>query len=315
MADLAIIWQTIERMGRGMLQRLPYVALAALTFGAFYLGARLLRAGVQRLTRRARRGRNVALVFGRLSQGVLIFVGLLVSLSIVFPSFRASDLIQLLGISSVAIGFAFRDILQNFLAGILILLTEPFRIGDQIVYGGFEGTVEDIQTRATFLQTYDGRRVIIPNSNLFTNAVTINTAFPQRRMQYDVGIGVGDDIDRAKALILEAVGQIDEVLKEPAPQVLVVELADFSVKLRVWFWIKPPVRIEALHAQDRVLSAIKARLIQDGIDLPFPTQQVLLHDQTEATDGDRRRQREGWPAGNGPVPGPRRRAAPPPEEA
>ena len=85
-----------------------YLLLAALTFAAFYLGARLLRNLVRRLSERTQRGRNVALVFGRLSQSLLIFVGLLVSLSIVLPSFRASDLIQLLGISSVAIGFAFR---------------------------------------------------------------------------------------------------------------------------------------------------------------------------------------------------------------
>ena len=315
MADFVLIWQTVERMGKGLLQRLPYLLLAALTFAAFYLGARLLRNLVRRLSERTQRGRNVALVFGRLSQSLLIFVGLLVSLSIVLPSFRASDLIQLLGISSVAIGFAFRDILQNFLAGILILLTEPFRVGDQVIFGAFEGTVEEIQTRATYLKTYDGRRVIIPNSNLFTNAITINTAFPHRRLQYDVGIGVGDDTVRAKAAILETLRQLDDVLKDPVPQVLVVDLADFSVKLRILFWIKPPKQGQALEAQDQVLCAIKDRLSQEGIDLPFPTQQVLLHDQTEETDGDRRHQREGWPAGRGPVPKPRRVAAAPPREA
>lgn len=305
MAELNIVWQTLDRMGRSLLQRLPYLLLALLAFAAFFLGARLVRGLVRRLAERTPRGRNVALVFGRLSQSVLIFVGLLVSLSIVLPSFRASDLIQLLGISSVAIGFAFRDVLQNFLAGILILLTEPFRIGDQIIFSGFEGTVEEIQTRATLLKTYDGRRVVIPNANLFTNAVTINTAFPHRRMQYDVGIGVSDDIQRAKAAILEELARIDDVVKDPASQVLVVDLGDFSVKLRVFFWIKPPLRSEALDIQDRVLCGIKDRLVQEGIDLPYPTQQILFHDQTEETDGDRRRQREGWPAGQSSVPRPR----------
>ena len=94
---------------------------------------------------------------------------------IAIPSFQPAQLIQLLGISGVAIGFAFLDILQNFLAGILILLTEPFRLGDQIVVGGYEGTVEEIETRATSIRTYDGRRVVIPNSNLFTESVTVNT--------------------------------------------------------------------------------------------------------------------------------------------
>jgi small-conductance mechanosensitive channel len=161
-------------------------------------------------------------------------IGLFVALSIVIPTFRAGDLIQLLGISGVAIGFAFRDILQNFLAGILILLTEPFQINDQIVFKGFEGTGENIETRATTIRTYDGRRIVIPNSELFTNSVTVNTAFENRRLQYDVGIGYGDDIDRAKELMLEALHSVPEILKDPAPDVLLMELAESTVNIRVY---------------------------------------------------------------------------------
>ncbi len=180
-----------------------------------------------------------------------------------------------------------------------------FRIGDQIVVNTYEGTVEDIQTRATTIKTYDGRRVVIPNADLFTNSVTVNTAFDKRRLQYDVGIGYGDDIDRAKALILEILHTTDGVLQDPPPQALVVDLADFSVKIRALWWIEPPQRIEALLAHDAVIAAIKRRLLAEGIDLPFPTQQILFHDQTEETDGDRTRQREGWPSGKGEVPGSR----------
>jgi small-conductance mechanosensitive channel len=240
-----------------------------------------------------------------LSQGIIILVGLFIALSIVIPSFKAGDLIQLLGISGVAIGFAFRDILQNFLAGILILLTEPFRIGDQIIVKNFEGTVEEIQTRATTIKTYDGRRIVIPNSELFTESVTVNTAFDCRRLEYDVGIGYGDNIDQAKELMLEAVYGVDEVLKDPAPDVLVMELAESTVNIRVRWWINPPRRADALDSRDKVLTAIKKKLTANGIDLPFPTQQILFHDQTEETDGNRSRQREGWPAGNKEVPKPR----------
>ena len=194
-------------------------------------------------------------------------------------------------------------ILQNFLAGILILLTEPFRIGDQIVFKDFEGTVEDIQTRATMIRTYDGRRVVIPNSELFTNSVTVNTAFERRRLQYDVGIGYGDDVGRAKQLMLEAVGSIEGVLADPAPDVLVVALADSSVQIRVRWWIDPPRRADAMESFDQVITAIKQKVyVEQGIDLPYPTHQILFHDQTEQTDGDRARQREGWPAGTGDVP-------------
>ncbi len=283
---------------------LPNLVLALIVFILFYFVAKGVKATVSRFSDRYQRHRNLGLVLGRVSQWLVVFVGVLVAFSIIIPSFKAVDLIGLLGISGVAIGFAFRDILQNFLAGILPLLTQPFRIGDQIVVKNFEGTVEDIQTRATLIKTYDGRRVVIPNADLFTESVIVNTAFDQRRLEYDVGIGVGDDIDTAKALILQAVCGVDGVLTEPAPDVLVVKLADFSVNLRARWWIQPPRRADALD-MDQVLAAIKHTLTVNGIDLPFPTQQILFHDQTEETDGDRSRQREGWPAGKEEAPQPR----------
>jgi small-conductance mechanosensitive channel len=272
-------------------------------FIAFFFAARWLKKLVKRLTRRHRQARNLGMVLGRLAQGVVILIGLFVALSIIIPTFRVGDLVQLLGISGVAIGFAFRDILQNFLAGILILLTEPFQIDDQIVFNDFEGTVENIETRATTIRTYDGRRIVIPNSELFTNSVTVNTAFDSRRMEYDVGVGYGDDLKRVKQLMLEAIYNVDEVLREPAPDVLVVDLEESSVNIRARWWIKPPRRIDDLISRDKVISAIKQKLyIENGIDLPYPTRQILFHDQTEETDGDRSRQREGWPAGNKNVP-------------
>lgn len=295
--DFSQAWKTLTQMGNEAIARSPQLLLAAIVFIVFYFAARGIKTLVARFTEQRRRTKSLGLVLGRLTQGGIIIGGLLVALIIVFPSFKPADLIQLLGISSVAIGFAFRDILQNFLAGILLLLTEPFKIGDQIIFNNFEGTVEDIQTRATTIKTYDGRRIVIPNGNLFINAVTVNTAFDKRRLEYDVGIGYGDDIDQAKTLILEALKVIEEVLTDPAPDVLVVALADFSVNLRVRWWIEPPRRSDVLDVQDRVLSAIKKTLNENGIDLPFPTRQILFHNQTEETDGDPSRQREGWPVG------------------
>lgn len=298
-------WGKIQAILDSLVLMLPNIVLAIIVFALFYLAGKNIRSLVKRLTRRHRQARNLGLVLGRLSQGITILVGLFVALSIVIPSFKAGDLVQLLGISGVAIGFAFRDILQNFLAGILILLTEPFQIDDQIIFKNFEGTVENIQTRATTIRTYDGRRIVIPNAELFTNSVTVNTAFESRRLQYDIGIGYGDDIDQAKELILEAIATVDGVLREPSPDVLVTELAGSSVNIRARWWIEPPRRADALNSRDMVLSAIKNKLLTNGIDLPFPTQQILFHDQTEETDGDRSRQREGWPAGNKEVPKPR----------
>jgi len=300
--ELLMLVDRMQVMLKGFIALLPNMVLALLVFAIFFFVARIIKKVVRNLTRDRRQARNLGMVLGRLAQGTTILVGLFIALSIVIPSLKANDLVQLLGISGVAIGFAFRDILQNFLAGILILLTEPFQIDDQIVFKNFEGTVENIQTRATTIRTYDGRRIVIPNSELFTNSVTVNTAFENRRLEYDIGIGYSDDIDEARRLILEAVHQTNGVLETPAPDAIVVELAGSSVNIRARWWVAPPRRADVLDLQDRVLTNIKNKLTANGIDLPFPTQQILFHDQTEATDGDRAHQREGWPAGKGKVP-------------
>ncbi|MBL1179463.1 mechanosensitive ion channel family protein [Pantanalinema sp. GBBB05] len=300
--EISAAWEKVQGMINGAIALLPNVVLALIVFGIFFAIGGSIRHLVRRLTLKRRHARNLGLILGRLAQWSTILIGLFISLSIVIPTLRAGDLVQLLGISGVAIGFAFRDILQNFLAGILILLTEPFQLDDQIIFKDFEGTVESIQTRATTIRTYDGRRIVIPNSELFTNSVTVNTAFEHRRLEYDIGIGYGDDISEAKQLILAAINETHGVLQSPAPDAIVVGLAESTVNIRARWWVKPPRRAEVLDLQDRVLTAIKQKLMENGIDLPFPTQQILFHDQTEETDGDRTRQREGWPAGKREVP-------------
>ena len=165
--------------------------------------------------------------------------------------------------------------------------------------------MEDIQARATFIRTYDGRRIVIPNSALFTDAVTVNAPSEKLRVEYDVGIGYGDDVERAKALIVEAINRVPGILRVPEPDAIVVELAPSTVNIRARWWTDRPLRADTLDTRDKVLIAIKDTLTEEGIDLPFPTRHVLFPDQTEETDGDRRRQLEGWPAGPGTVPSPR----------
>lgn len=295
---------TIQGMIRGFIALLPLLVIGIIVFFLFHLLARWARSLVRRFNEHRGGQTNAGILLGKLTQWVIVIFGLLVALTIVLPGFDPSTLVAALGLSGLAIGFAFKDIAQNFLAGILILVTNPFRVGDQIKVGDFEGTVQEIQTRATLIRTYDGRRVVIPNSDVYTDKVTVNTAFENRRTQYDVGIGYGDDVDHARELMLNAIRGIEGVLEQPAPDVLLVELAGSSVNLRARWWSKPE-RGDVLRVQDRVLTAIKNTLTDNGIDLPFPTQQILFHDQTEATDGNRKEQREGWPAGKGEVPEPR----------
>ena len=300
--DFSIAWQKINQMGRDFMALLPNLLFGVIVFVGFIFVARAVQSLVERLLANRHQSVSLKLLLSRLSYVAALILGVLVTVTIIVPGFTPASLLSALGVGGVAIGFAFKDIFQNFLAGVLLLLTEPFKINDQIKYKDFEGTVETIQTRATTIKTYDGRRVVIPNAELFINAVTVNTAYDKRRLEYDIGIGYGDNIGKARQLMLEAMQGVAGVLADPAPEALVVELAGSSVNIRVRWWVDQPRRADVMAAQDRVLEAIKNALTANGVDLPFPTQQILWHDQTEATDGDRKTQREGWPAGKGDVP-------------
>jgi small conductance mechanosensitive channel len=292
----------MDAMARSAAALVPGLLVALVIFGIGLLVARGVRAGVRRATELRHASPGSAAVLGRIAGGVAILIAFLVAASVAFPSVSASDLFNLLGIGDVAIGFAFRDVLQNLLAGILILLTRPFVIGDQIRAGSFEGTVEDVWVRATVLRTYDNQRILIPNATLFTDKIVIITAYEKRRLAFPLTIGNGDDIATAKTVIIDALRRTDGVLDDPAPEALVTGLGAAGVDMTARFWINPPRRRDAIDALDGAIAAVKEALTTRGIDLPYPTTQVLFHDQTEETDGDRARQREGWPAGDQDVP-------------
>ena len=165
----------------------------------------------------------------------------------------------------------------------------------QIEINGHEGTVERIETRATIIKTYDGQRIVIPNSEIYTNSVLVKTAHGKRRSQYDVGVGYGDGIEEACEVIQKAVAGIAEVENNPPPEALAWDLSASWVTIRARWWTDSR-RTNVAHAHASVIKAIKQALDNVRIDMPFETQVHLFHDQTESTDGDRGLQREGWPA-------------------
>lgn len=166
-------WNSADRIIQGIVAALPKLVLAAAVFILFVIVGRFFRWLILRLGRRRGIRQNAAILLAKLIDLIVLVIGLMAALSIVAPSFTLSDLIKMLGIGGVAIGFAFQNILQNFLAGILLLLNEPFRIGDQINVTGLEGKVEEIQARATVVTSPDGDKLVIPNATLFTNPVTV----------------------------------------------------------------------------------------------------------------------------------------------
>ena len=147
--DFSIAWQKINQMGRDFMALLPNLLFGLVVFVVFIFIARGVQSGVERLVANRHQSQSLKLLLSRLSYVAALVLGILVTVTIMVPSFTPASLISALGVGGVAIGFAFKDIFQNFLAGVLLLLTEPFKINDQITYKDFEGTVETIQTRAT----------------------------------------------------------------------------------------------------------------------------------------------------------------------
>ncbi len=288
------------------IRMLPNIIVALVVMAVFYaLGIAVRRFIQNRADRRDRE--NLGDVLGGFMKWVVILLGFLLAATIVLPSLKPGDLVAGLGVSSVAIGFAFKDILQNWLAGLLILFRQPFSIGDQIAVGVHEGTVERIETRATLIKTYDGERIVIPNSDIYTSAVRVRTAFEKRRSQYDVGIGYGDGIENACQVIRDALAAVPGVQAEPAPDALAWDLAASWVTIRMRWWTDVR-RADVVRVRSEVIVAVKKALDAAGIDLPYDTQVQLFHDQTEDVDGVRGAQREGWPAPAGGVPEPRWKA-------
>ncbi|WP_417523348.1 mechanosensitive ion channel family protein [Marinovum sp.] len=304
-ADVGNIFEKIDAWLDGFLRLLPNIAVGLVVLVVFWLLAGWIGRVLARQGHKHDRP-SLGDVGGALVRWAIIIVGVMLAITIIAPSITPGDLFAGLGISSVAIGFAFKDILQNMLAGILILLRQPFQVGDQIVSGGFEGTVERIETRATLIKTYDGRRVVIPNADIYTDAVTVNTAYDTRRSQYDIQIGCSDDFDKACKIMVETCAGVDGVLNDPAPEALPWSMDADGNTVRLRWWTKS-ARADVVQVWARVIRDVYNALDKAGVDMPYPTRMVLFHDQTEATDGDRTAQREGWPANpEGENPGPAR---------
>jgi small-conductance mechanosensitive channel len=266
--DISTAYRSLQAMGVAFLAALPRLIAALVIIGASLFIARLARLGVRRAVRERTAHRNLQLAVGRLAYVLAVALCVLLAATVAFPSFTIGSLIQLLGVSGVVVGFAFKDIFQNFLAGILILVTNPFNIGDQIVVDAFEGTVEEIQTRATLIRTYDQRRIVVPNSDLFTKSVTVNTAFPSRRVRYDLAVKADTDLDKARQIATDVLtrGNIEGVEKDPVAAVLLLALSGQSMTLRLLWWSRSE-HGEFLMVQDRVLRAIRDAFAKGGVAL------------------------------------------------
>lgn len=273
---IILFWRTVRDFVKSSVERLPYIIVGLVVFLLFWLLGKAVRNIINKVAVQTHSIDDMlANLISRIASTLITIVGFLAACVVIFPSFKPGDIIAGLGITSVAIGFAFKDILQNFFAGLLLLWRRPFKVGDQIRVNDFEGTVEEINMRSTRLKTYDGERAILPNGDVYTSSVLVRTAYNKRRTKFVVGIGYPDSIEEARQVIHDVLNRTDGVLTDPAPWVYVTELAGSSVNLTVFYWTES-TQVNVLKISDQVVTGIKLALDRAGIDMPFPHTVVLL---------------------------------------
>jgi small-conductance mechanosensitive channel len=248
----------------GLVQRLPNLLAALVALGLTVVVARVVRRVVERTLRRTDAERHVVVVVATLSFYAAVALGLLVALSI--GGVNLGVLIGSLGLATVALGFALQDIVSNFTAGIVLLLEHPFTEGDHVAIAEAEGEVEEIRVRATRLRAPDGQLVIVPNKLLFTQVLTNASASMRRRVEVPLEVPYGQDLTRARELLLAAAAEVEGVGDDPAPRLLTQDLAQGGPNLRLVFWVDSrsddPVRVRS-----ELLEVAERRLRDAGISL------------------------------------------------
>lgn len=186
-----------------------------------------------------------------------------------------TSFIAVIGAAGLAVGLALQGSLANFAGGVLILIFKPFKVGDVIEAQSFAGTVLEIQILYTILNTFDNRRVVIPNGHLANGSVVNISAYDTRRCDMSFGIGYGDDIDKAKAICSRLIEQDERALADPAPLIVVGGLGDSSVNLTVRVWTKSSDLWPFFwDMQEKIKKTFDA----EGISIPFPQRDVHLYE-------------------------------------
>ncbi|MBB62653.1 MAG: mechanosensitive ion channel protein MscS [Pseudomonas sp.] len=260
----------------------PRALAALLVIGVFWALAAGVRAVVRMISRRLIHDRTVENLIKQVSYYTVWLLGLIVAATAF--GLEPGALATGLGLTSLALGFALKDILSNFVSGLLILTLRPFQLGDQIVIGETEGTVERIELRATQIRTYDGRRVLVPNADTFTSRVTNNTAAPVRRGQAVCYLGYDVELQKVLRVLEEATLRAEGVIAEPQPSVAIREMGQSELAFQVQFWCdsrRSDFMLTASRVRANLIDALRAA----GVALPGPAvHQVVLREAEPAPD-------------------------------
>ena len=275
----------VELVGQGI-TLLPGFICATLILLLTRTAANLVRRAVRKVAYKALKSPSLQSLLIQTSYASAWVVGILFACTLAFPDLGFADIIGLLGLGSVAIGFAFQDIFKNFLAGILLLLQEPFSLGDQIIIEEFEGTVEEIALRSTQIRTYKGELVVMPNSVVFTSPVQVMTGKPKRRTDLAIGVDYNTSLKEALRVLHKAATSVEGVANNPSVEVDITSFGDSSIDLVVRYWTNSEIR-SVRRIKTQMMLALKQSCDQAGITIPYPIRTVYHFDQQQFDDASR----------------------------
>ncbi|PIS04525.1 hypothetical protein COT83_00185, partial [Candidatus Peregrinibacteria bacterium CG10_big_fil_rev_8_21_14_0_10_44_7] len=218
---------------------------------------------------------EMLVLVGRSTYAAVLTVGMTVGLKV-----GGIDLTAVIAAVGFGIGFALQDIIMNFIAGVILLATRQFTIGDFIEVNGTLGKVKEIQARATILQALDGTKIIVPNADLFKNQVTSFTTNPFRRVEIPIGVEYRTDLKKATNVMLAVLHSHAKILKQPAPAVILDEFADSSINFKIRFWVES--KSKWIQIKSDIIQMLKSALDQAGINIPFPIRTLVFDRDTES---------------------------------
>lgn len=269
MTFLAPLYEKAEGMWVGFVKLLPLLGIAFVALVITWIIAKVAVTILKKSLERSNVRESLRELFGTLIKVFVWSVGVLIAITIVFPSLTPAKLLTALGLGSVAIGLAFKDIFENFFAGILIMLRKPMRIGDFVECEGVSGKVEHISIRETYLRKTDDQLVLLPNSYLFKNPVHVLTDKNLRRFDIVVGVGYGENVDEAREVIQNALANIKEVEDDKPQEVYACGFNSSSIDFNVRWWTQSSP-IDEHKSRDKIISSIKKALDDANIEIPFP---------------------------------------------
>lgn len=282
---LAPALETLRDLYEELIGGLPLVALALILGAAGFVAAAWVSRLAQRALGRTRAAPMAVSLVGRLVRLLLIIAAVLLALAV--AGVPVGPALAGLGVAGIAVALAMQNILENFIAGLILLARRPFRAGDQIASNDLEGTVQEIDLRVTRLRSYDGEIILIPNIEVFQNPIVNFTREGARRAHLLVGVDYRDDHDAAREVIRAAVAGVEGVHEEPPPEVWLAELGESSVDFELVYWADPR-RTPSRRVQDRVLAAVKTAIADAGMTIPWPIRTLVMDSAVEVRSGERR---------------------------